>query len=139
RSFGALADRALGYARDGFVLSEMAARSIDRARQVFVDSKDWRAVYGDARANDALRQPGLARTIEMIARDGPGVHYRGPIAEAIASHLRTLGALMAAEDLAEHRGDWVTPVSGTVRDVEVLEMPPNSQGVVALEALRIAE
>ena len=63
RSFGALADWARGYARDGFVLSDMAARSIDRAREVFPDSSDWRAVYGEARANHVLGQPGLARTI----------------------------------------------------------------------------
>src|SRR5439155_9350211 len=139
RSFGALSDPARTYARDGFVLSEMAARSIDRAREVFVDSKEWRAVYGQARANEVLRQPGLARTIEALARDGPEGYYRGPIAEAIASHLRTPRGPMTVDDLAGHSGDWVPPVSGAFRDVEILEMPPNSQGVVALEALQIAD
>jgi gamma-glutamyltranspeptidase/glutathione hydrolase len=139
RSFGALADRARGYARDGFVLSEMGARSIDRAREAFVDSKDWLSVYGEARANEVLRQRGLARTLETLAAGGPDAFYGGPIAHAIAGHLQALGALMTVADLADHRGDWVTPISGALGDVEVLEMPPNSQGVVALEALRIAE
>jgi gamma-glutamyltranspeptidase/glutathione hydrolase len=138
-SFGALAERARRYASDGFVPTETAAASFARARTIFVDSKEWQAVYGEARAGAPLRQPALARTVETLAEEGPDPYYRGAIAEAIAGHLASLGSLMTVEDLAAHHGDWVRPLSAPYRDVEILEMPPNSQGVVALEALGVAE
>jgi gamma-glutamyltranspeptidase / glutathione hydrolase len=139
RSFGELAGRAVEYARDGFTLSEAAGASLARARSLFPDSKDWQDVYGDVRTGDVLRQPDLARTIDTLAKDGPEAFYGGPIGQAIASQLRSVGGLMEPSDLAEHRGDWVAPLATTYRDVEVLEMPPNSQGVTALEALNIVQ
>jgi gamma-glutamyltranspeptidase/glutathione hydrolase len=139
QSFGELARRALSYARDGFTLTARGGASFDRARALFAGSREWTDVYGSARAGHVLRQPGLARTIEMIAREGPDAYYRGPIGEDIASHLRSLGGLMELRDLEEHHGEWVQPLSTTYRDVEVLEMPPNSQGVTALEALNIVQ
>jgi gamma-glutamyltranspeptidase/glutathione hydrolase len=139
RRFAELAQPALRYAREGFRLSEMGAASIERARRRFGDSHAWLDVYGSARAGAVLIQPDLARTIELIARDGPDAYYRGPIAKAIAGHVRSLGGLLQADDLAAHRGEWVDPLSVAYRDVEVVELPPNTQGVTVLEALRILD
>jgi gamma-glutamyltranspeptidase/glutathione hydrolase len=139
RSFAELAAPALRYARDGFVLTQAAAASLERSRRRFGPGTEWWSVYGTAGEGDVLRQPGLARTIEALGTDGPAAYYRGPIAEAIAGHLRSLGGLMEVSDLAEHHGDWVEPLRAGYRDVEVLELPPNAQGVTALEALRIVE
>lgn len=139
RSFGELARRAVDYARNGFTLSEAAGASLARARSIFVESNGWREIYAGVGAGDVLRQPDLARTIEALSSEGPNAYYGGAIGEAIASHLRSLGGLMELADLAEHRGDWVVPLCSSYRDVEVLEMPPNSQGVAALEALNIVQ
>ncbi len=139
RSFWELAGAAVRYARDGFVLSEHAAESLARSRRIFADSPDWQGVYGAARAGVELRQPDLARTIETLSAHGPDAYYRGPIAEAVAGHLRARGGLMALEDLASHHGDWFEPLRATYRGVEILELPPNTQGVTALEALTIVD
>jgi gamma-glutamyltranspeptidase/glutathione hydrolase len=139
RSFGNLAEPALRYARDGFALTEAGGGSLRRAQEIFVDFDEWQRVYGSARPGGVLRQPGLARSIEAVTKDGPDAYYRGPIGLAIAEHLRSLGAFMDPADFAAHRGDWVRPLATGYRGVEVLELPPNSQGVAALEALNIVE
>jgi gamma-glutamyltranspeptidase/glutathione hydrolase len=139
RSFGDLAAEALRYAREGFVLSGPAAASLARARVRLSGSTEWWSLYGELGEGDVLRQPGLARTIETLAAEGPDAYYRGSIAHAIVDQLRSLGGLMDELDLAEHHGDWVEPMRATYRDVEVLELPPSTQGVTALEALRIVD
>jgi gamma-glutamyltranspeptidase/glutathione hydrolase len=139
RPFRDLARPALGYAKKGLPLSSAAAASIERARSRYTWSREWQAVYGGAAVGRRLRQPDLATMIEALSLAGPDAFYRGPIAGAVTSHLRSLGGLMAAEDFAEHRGDWVQPLATTYRDVEVLELPPNTQGVTALEALNIVQ
>jgi gamma-glutamyltranspeptidase/glutathione hydrolase len=136
---GDLARQARRYAHEGFVLTARAEGSIVRARLRFADSPDWMAVYGQARAGDLLRQPALARLIDMLSTDGPDAYYRGQIGQAIADQVRSLGGLLSEEDLAEHRGEWVQPISTTYRGAEILELPPNSQGVSVLEALRLVQ
>ena len=86
-----------------------------------------------------MRQPELARTMRTLADDGPDAYYRGPIGAAIAERLQRAGGFMTADDVAAHAGAWVEPLRATVRGAEILEMPPPTQGVTALEALRIAD
>ncbi|MBI2168821.1 MAG: gamma-glutamyltransferase [Actinobacteria bacterium] len=86
-----------------------------------------------------MRQPDLARTVKAIAEGGPDAYYQGPIAEAIAGCVREHGGLLAPADLAAHAGEWVDPMRAPYRDLEVLELPPPTQGVTALEALRIVD
>jgi len=135
-SFAELAGEATRYAHDGFPLTPGAVRAIEDAAHAFTDpyASAWREVYAEPGA--VLRQPALARTIETLSQHGPDPFYEGEIAAAISD---TLGGLMSIEDLASHTGDWVEPLRGPFRDLEVCEMPPNTQGVTALEALRIAD
>lgn len=137
RTFADLAGPALAYAEDGFAPSEIGAAAVARARRVFRDSPTWEAVYGEVAPGRRLRQPDLAKTIALLAAEGPDAYYRGPIGVAIARHVASLGGLLSPQDLAAHRGDWVAPLRFLYRDVEVLEMPPNSQGMATLEALGI--
>jgi gamma-glutamyltranspeptidase/glutathione hydrolase len=137
--FGDLVRPARRYAHEGFVLTGKAAESLARARERFADSPEWMAVYGQARAGALLHQPGLARTIDMLSTDGPDAIYRGQIGQAIVDHVRSLGGLLSEDDLAEHHGDWMNPISADYRGIEVLELPPNTQGISVLEALRIVE
>jgi gamma-glutamyltranspeptidase/glutathione hydrolase len=138
RTFAELAQWGLRYAREGFVLTEKAGQSLDRSKPLFSWSPQWQAVYGPGGPGTVLRQPELARTIEALVEDGPDAYYRGPIAAAIATHVQSLGGLMTPDDLAAHHGDWVEPLRLEYRGFEILEMPPNTQGVAALEALGIA-
>jgi len=139
RSFGDLARTALRCARDGFVLSDRAATYIQRSRAVFRGEHDWLGAYSNAETGREFRQPGVARTIENLSDAGPDAYYRGEIAEAIVGMLSARGSAMTLGDLAEHEGEWVEPLRCDYHGYEVLEMPPNTQGVAALEALQISE
>jgi gamma-glutamyltranspeptidase/glutathione hydrolase len=86
-----------------------------------------------------FRNPDLANTLELIARDGRDAYYRGPVARTIDAYMRRIGGWVRYDDLARHQGEWVDPICAPYRSVEVCELPPNSQGVVALQTLRILE
>ena len=88
---------------------------------------------------EIFKNPDLARTYERIAEGGRAAFYEGPIAAAIDATVRELGGYLSAEDLAAHRGEWVEPVSTTYRGHEVYELPPNGQGIAALQMLNILE
>jgi len=83
--------------------------------------------------------PDLANTLELIATGGRDAYYRGPIARTIDAYMRRIGGWLRYDDLARHQGEWVDPICAPYRGVEVCELPPNSQGVVALQTLRILE
>jgi gamma-glutamyltranspeptidase / glutathione hydrolase len=113
---------------------ELAAGRIqefDNARRTyFANVPDGHSLFAN---------PDLANTLELIARDGRDAYYRGPIARTIDTYMRRIGGWLRYEDLARHQGEWVDPVCAPYRDVEVCELPPNSQGVVALQTLRILD
>ena len=141
RPFAALATRALHYANDGFPLSKRGAWFFERSNGIYdhFGLPDFHAAYGDLTTGAWVRQPELARTIRTLATDGPDAYYRGPIADAIAARIQQAGGCMTADDLARSQGAWVEPLRATVRGVEILEMPPPTQGFAALEALRIVD
>jgi len=86
-----------------------------------------------------LRQPAMARTIECLASDGPDAYYHGPIADAIATAVQAAGGALTTDDLAAHTGRFAEPLRAPYREVEIAELPPPTQGVTALEALRILD
>ncbi len=86
-----------------------------------------------------FRNRDLANTLELIGREGRDAYYKGPIARTIDAYMRRIGGWLRYEDLAAHQGEWVDPVCAPYRGVEVCELPPNSQGVAALQTLRILE
>ncbi len=137
RPFGELARPALRLAREGFVVSRQAAASFAITQERYRGLDEWQRVYGSVREGELLRQPDLARAIDALSSEGPDAFYRGGIAYAIIDHLQSQGGVMTEGDLRAHHGEWVEPLKTTYRDAEVLELPPNSQGVTALEALNI--
>lgn len=139
RSFGNLAEPAVAYARDGFELTPTGALYLGGSVALYEEFGALQSVYAGAEAGDVLRQPALARTIETLAADGPGAYYRGPIADAITAAHRAHGGVLASQDLAVHRGRWAAPLHARYRAVEIAELPPPTQGVTALEALRILD
>src|SRR3954469_8350664 len=141
RSFGELVSRALHYAEEGFALTKRGAWFIENSAILYdhFGLPDFHDAYGDVKAGDWVRQPQLARTIRRLPHDGPDAHYRGPAGEAIAGGIQGAGGCMGGPDIAAPSGAWVEPLRAPFRDVEILEMPPPTQGVTALEALRIVD
>jgi len=91
------------------------------------------------REGEIFRNPGLARTYRALAAGGRDAFYEGPIAEAVDAFSRKVGGFLRKEDLAAHRSEWVEPVSASYRGVELWELPPNGQGITALELLNMVE
>ena len=75
----------------------------------------------------------------MIAENGRDAFYKGPIAKTIDTYMKQIGAFLSDEDLASHKGAWIDPVSTNYRGWDIWELPPNGQGIAALQILNILE
>ena len=123
-------------AEAGYALTAITARSIAASLPAFDDAA--RDVFGAAGdAGDAFRQPLLATSLRAIASGGRDAYYGGPIGDEIARAIQAAGGVMTADDIADHTGDWVEPISTRYRGVDVATTPPNSQGITALMALNV--
>ncbi len=91
------------------------------------------------RVGEWFGNPDFARTLRRIAEGGPDVLYRGELGEAIVQRVTELGGFLTMDDLREHRVDWVDPISVPYRGYRLHELPPNGQGIAALEILRLLE
>ncbi len=91
------------------------------------------------RAGEIFRNPGLARTLRIVAEGGKAAFYEGEIAHDIAAAVQASGGVLNEQDLAEHRSTWDQPISTTYRGIRLWECPPNGQGLAALLALNILE
>ena len=90
-------------------------------------------------ASEFVRFPGHARTLRLLAQQGPRAYYEGEIAERIAAFLKQCGGAMTTADLRHFKADWVEPIEKDYRGYTVHEIPPNGQGIAALIALGILE
>ena len=88
---------------------------------------------------DTVKLPALAATLKTIAQKGPRGFYEGPVAEDIAATVAARGGYLTVEDLAAHRGETAEPISSSYRGLDVIELPPNGQGLTALVFLNILE
>ena len=138
-AFGRVAEDAVRLAEEGFPVSPTGAGAFARGARRHVASPTWQAAFGDVTVGRRLRQPRLAAFLRRIADDGPDVLYGGALGERLAAFLQQEGSAMTVEDLAAHEVVEVTPMSTTYGDLEVLELPPPTQGVTALQALGTAE
>jgi gamma-glutamyltranspeptidase / glutathione hydrolase len=143
RTLAQALEPAIRYARDGYAVSEIiAAGWRGQVKTLAADPAAAATFLVDGRAPDAnevVRNPNLARSLETIAQGGRDAFYRGPIAAAIAADMKARNGLLTEADFAAHRSDWVEPISTTYRGYEVLEVGPNTQGIVALQMLNILE
>lgn len=134
---------AIEYAEEGFPVSEIFAADWMRAGALHENDPEFvRAYYIDGKPpshGDVFVNEPLAWTYRQIALGGRDAFYKGEIAERIVDRLNSLGWPMTMEDLAVQRSDWVAPISTTYRDHRVYELPPNGQGMAALEMLNILE
>ena len=134
---------AIRYARDGFPVQEIIADDWnDAAKRLAQDPATARTFLPNGQApkhGDIFANPRLANSLELIAKGGRDAFYKGPIARAIVADMRARNGLLDERDFTDHKSDWLEPIRTTYRDVDVLEMPPSTQGFVALEMLNILE
>jgi gamma-glutamyltranspeptidase/glutathione hydrolase len=88
---------------------------------------------------DVFKNPALANTFKKIAKGGRDEFYKGDIAKNIAKHVQENGGFLSYEDMASHKSEWVEPVSTNYRGYDVWELPPNGQGIAALQILNLME
>jgi gamma-glutamyltranspeptidase/glutathione hydrolase len=134
---------AIRYAREGFPLTELIAYYWDRSvphLSKYPGFAEQMTINGRAPAKGEIwKNPNLASTLEAIANGGRDAFYKGKIARTIADYMKADGGFLSYEDLASHHGEWVEPVSTNYRGYEVYELPPNGQGIAALQMLNILE
>ncbi len=134
---------AIDYAREGFPVSQYIAGLWQRYEPILGGFPAFRETYmpnGRAPAKgEIFKNPRLANTLEKIAEGGRDVFYKGEMAHVIADHVRANGGFLSYEDLATHTSEWVDPVSTSYRGYDVWELPPNGQGIAALQMLNILE
>ena len=134
---------AVAYARKGHPVHEVIAYYWNRSVPVLSKWPGFTeqfTIQGRApRKGEMWRNPNLANTLETIGRDGRDAFYKGDIARTIDAYFKANGGFLRYEDLAAHTGEWVDPVSTNYRGVDVWELPPNGQGIAALQILNILE
>jgi gamma-glutamyltranspeptidase / glutathione hydrolase len=135
---------AIKYAEEGFPVSELIAYYWGRnvailAKQPGGILQTYTVDGKPPVKGEIFRNPDLAHTYRLLAEQGRDVFYRGEIAEKIDAFFRANGGYLRKEDLAAHQSEWVEPISTNYRGYDVYELPPNTQGVTALEMLNILE
>ena len=134
---------AIHAATEGEPVPQVIAAAWKRAEDLFGDKPGFAETFlpgGAAPAEgEVFRNLDLARSYRMIAEAGRDAFYVGPIAEAIVAFSEAYGGFFTTEDLSGHRSEWVEPISTSYRDVTVYELPPNGQGLAALQMLNILE
>ncbi len=134
---------AIHYAKDGFPVPELDAQYWSEAAEKLHADPNAAATFlpaGNApKLGDIFRNPDLAHSLQEVADGGRDAFYKGDIANRIVATSTRLGGTMSSEDLADFSSEWVEPISTTYRDWTVYEIPPNGQGIAALEMLNIME
>ena len=140
-------DRALApairYAEAGFPVAARVAFDwsslVERLRRDAGAARHFLVQGRAPEAGEVLRFSALAETLKAIAANGPAAFYQGRIAQDVVATVAARGGVLAMEDLAEHRGEVVTPIATNYRGLEIVELPPNGQGLTALVMLNIFE
>jgi gamma-glutamyltranspeptidase/glutathione hydrolase len=134
---------AISYARDGFPVTEVIAYYLDRGTQALKNYPNIKEVYmpdGKSPAKgEIFKNPLLANTLDKIVIGGRDEFYKGSIARDIDLFMKKQEGFLSYDDMSRHHSEWVEPVNTTYRGYEVWELPPNGQGIAALQMLNILE
>lgn len=134
---------AIFYADQGYPVPEIIAGYWKDASEAFARDAEGRRVYlpngRPPTVGQIFHNHDLAKALRLLAQDGASSFYKGEVAKAILTTSQALGGAMSADDLAQFSPEWVEPISTTYRDWTVYELPPNVQGMAALEMLNIME
>ncbi len=134
---------AIRYAREGHPVAEVIAyywdRSVPRLSK-YPGFTEQFTIDGHApRKGQMWKNPNLADTLQKIADGGRDAFYKGDVARTIGDYFKANGGYLSYQDMADHHGEWVEPVSSNYRGYDVWELPPNSQGIAALQILNVLE
>jgi gamma-glutamyltranspeptidase/glutathione hydrolase len=134
---------AINYARNGFPVSELIAYYWDRNARILQKYPGFGEIFmpgGKAPAKgEIFKNPYLANTLERLAHEGRDVFYKGEMAQKMVDYLREQGGFFTLKDFEDHTSEWIDPVSVNYRGCDVWELPPNGQGIAALQMLSILE
>ncbi|MEM0909755.1 MAG: gamma-glutamyltransferase [Pseudomonadota bacterium] len=134
---------AISYAKNGFPVSELIAYYLRRSQDRFNDNPNFKETYTingkTPIKGQVFRNPDLAAIYEKLAIIGRDAFYKGDIARTIGAFMKEQGGFLSFEDMAAHYSEWVEPVSANYRGYDVWELPPNGQGIAALQILNVLE
>ncbi|MDG1941257.1 MAG: gamma-glutamyltransferase [Flavobacteriaceae bacterium] len=134
---------AIDYAENGFPVTELIAYYIGLSVPFLSRYEGFAEVFApNGKApikGEIFKNPDLANTFKIIAKGGRDAFYKGEIARTIAQYMKEQGGFLSYEDMANHTSEWVEPVSTNYRGYEVWEIPPNGQGIAALQILNLLE
>jgi gamma-glutamyltranspeptidase/glutathione hydrolase len=143
KKLGEVLQAAIRHAAEGFPVAELTAESWQESESRLKDDEGAAINYlvngRVPKAGEIFRNPRMAKTLERIAEEGAEYFYNGDIARKIVRCSEKLGGLFTLKDFADHRSDWVEPITANYRGFDIYEMPPTTQGFVALEMLKILE
>jgi gamma-glutamyltranspeptidase/glutathione hydrolase len=148
KRFGALPmkvilDPVIQYARNGFPVSEIVAYHMEQNSRLLEKYPGFAEVFlpsgKSPRKGEIFRNPFLANTLSAIAAGGRDAFYKGEIARTIDKYMKEQGGFLSYKDLTDHTSEWVEPVSANYRGYDIWELPPNGQGIAALQMLNILE
>ncbi|MGM0945743.1 MAG: gamma-glutamyltransferase [Bacteroidota bacterium] len=134
----------IDYGNNGFPVSEVIAYQMNNNWERMQDFPGFRSTYmpngkTTPQKGDVFKNADLARTYDLIAKGGRDAFYKGEIAKTIDVFMKKHDGYLSYEDLANHTSEWVDPVSTNYRGYDVWELPPNGQGIAALQMLNILE
>lgn len=143
-SMDKILEPAIEYANNGFPVTELIGyylgRSVPYLGSKFPNVLNTYTVNGKVPSKGTIfKNPYLASTYSKIAKGGRDAFYKGEIAKIITDFIQEQGGFLSYNDLATHRSEWVQPVSTNYRGYDVWELPPNGQGIAALQMLNIIE
>ncbi len=143
KPFAELLGPAIRYAEEGFPVSEIIAaswaESADSLRQWPDSAKTYLPGGRAPEFGEVFRNPRLAASYRALVRGGRQAFYKGSLAEQIVAFSQAHGGYFSMRDFADHTSDWVEPVSTSYRGYDVWELPPNGQGIAALQILNLLE
>ncbi|MEX0299908.1 MAG: gamma-glutamyltransferase [Kordiimonas sp.] len=142
----------ISYARNGYPVTQAIALYMEIYREryerhhatgLIEELDNYRSTYLiDGKApieGQVFKNPDLANTLEKIAKGGRDAFYKGEIADTIDAYFKRIGGALRKEDFANHKSNWIDPVSTNYRGYDIWELPPNGQGIAALQMLNILE
>ena len=143
KNFKSLFSSAINYAENGFPVTELIAYYLDGSSKRFKDYPNFADVWmkngATPKKGEVFKNPALANTYKQISNTYGEAFYKGDIAENMATFIQEQGGLLTVEDLANFIPEWIDPVSTNYRGYDVWELPPNGQGIAALQILNILE
>jgi len=142
-SMGDILAPAIDYGRKGFPVTEVIAVEMMVSAQSRLDWPGFKETYMPGgrtpMKGEIFKNKNLSNTYQKIADDGKDAFYKGEIAHIINDYMKEYGGFLSYEDMESHTSEWIDPVSVNYRGYDVWELPPNGQGIAALQMLNILE